>query len=150
MSEELVHDGRRCATLMCRSCSRLCRVMNGILAKTGVNMAQCHAMSVLAEKGEMTMGVLARALGVTMGATTNLMDKLVEAELVSRERDESDRRVVKVKLTPAGVDTLEGDMVSLSEFWAMVFEQIDGRDRTGFFEIYEQILRLAESAGRKK
>ena len=149
MDEKMVADGRRCAELMCRCCSRLCRVMSSILAETGVNMAQCQAMAVLAEHGEMTMGALARGLGVTMGAATNLMDKLVEAGLVSRQRDESDRRVVKVKLTSTGTDTLRQDMVNLSTFWAGVFSQMDGRQCTGFFEFYEKALGLAEAAGRQ-
>ena len=144
MSEGLVHDGRRSAELMCRCCSRVCRIMNRILAETGVNMAQCQAMATLAENGEMTMGALAKALGVTMGATTNLMDKLVNAALVSRERDTSDRRVVKVKLTPAGTETLQRDMANLSDFWSKVFEGIDAEERTEFFEVYEKILALSE------
>ena len=148
MGETISEDSRKCAELMCRCCTRLCRVMNGILARTGgVNMAQCQAMSVLSEHGEMTMSGLTGELAVTMGAGTNVVDKLVDAGLVTRRHSESDRRIVKVQLTDKGDDTRKRDTENLAGFWSGVMEKLPPEKRTEFFEIYGELLDLAEQAG---
>jgi len=146
MGETISQDSRKCAELMCRCCTRLCRVMNSILAKTGVNMAQCQTMSVLSEHGEMTMSALTGELGVTMGAGTNVVDKLVDASLVTRRHSESDRRIVKVKLTEKGNDTLKRDTESLATFWSAVMEKVSPEKRTRFLEVYDEMLQFAEEA----
>ena len=105
MGETISEDSRKCAELMCRCCTRLCRVMNGILARTGgVNMAQCQAMSVLSE-------------------------------------------IVKVQLTDKGDDTRKRDTENLAGFWSGVMEKLPPEKRTEFFEIYGELLDLAEQAG---
>jgi DNA-binding MarR family transcriptional regulator len=45
---------------------------------------------------------LARDLGIDAGAMTRLIDRLVAKGLVERRRDDADRRVVQLALTPAG------------------------------------------------
>jgi DNA-binding MarR family transcriptional regulator len=45
---------------------------------------------------------LARELDIDAGATTRLLDRLAAKGLVRRERSETDRRVVLLRLTPAG------------------------------------------------
>lgn len=146
MDENIQEDSRMCAVLMCRCCARLCRVMNGILAKTGVNMAQCQVLATLEEKGEITMGELSSALGVTMGAGTNVVDKLVDAGYVDRARSSTDRRVVKVALTQDGADAHGRTGIDLSEFWSGALDQVEPEERKAFFDSYDKVLRLAEGA----
>ena len=150
MDAELVADSGKCAVLVCRCCARLCRLMNSILAKTGLNLPQCQVLTVLKESGEMTMSELSKRLGVTMGAGTSLVDKLVGADMVDRRRDETDRRLVKVKLTTAGSDALERDMANLTEFWSGVLDQVDPQERLSFFESYDKLLTLAECVSAQK
>lgn len=45
---------------------------------------------------------IARRLDMDAGAVTRLIDRLVTKGLVERERSDSDRRVVHLRLTPAG------------------------------------------------
>lgn len=47
----------------------------------------------------MSVKELAEALSVTPGAVTQFIDPLVEKDLVSREEDTSDRRLMRIKLT---------------------------------------------------
>ncbi|MFR9801215.1 MarR family winged helix-turn-helix transcriptional regulator [Pseudonocardia sp. RS010] len=51
-----------------------------------------------------TPGVLSQGLMLTSGAVTGLVDRLVRAGHVVREPDESDRRRVRLRTTPAGAD----------------------------------------------
>lgn len=72
------------------------------MAGLDVTPAQIAALVVLARVAERTMGELAWDLGMTESATTRLIDRLVRTDLVRRARDASDRRVVRVRLSPYG------------------------------------------------
>jgi DNA-binding MarR family transcriptional regulator len=50
----------------------------------------------------MRVGDLARALRVTVGGTSKLVDRIERAGLIAREPDPDDRRASRVALTTAG------------------------------------------------
>jgi DNA-binding MarR family transcriptional regulator len=56
--------------------------------------------------GSLRVGDLARALRITVGATSKLVDRIAAAGLLRRERDADDRRASRVALTDAGKRTL--------------------------------------------
>jgi MarR family transcriptional regulator, 2-MHQ and catechol-resistance regulon repressor len=55
-----------------------------------------------AEEGRLTMSKLSTEVALTTGGVTRLIDRMVEAGLVSRQNCPSDRRSVHVILTPQG------------------------------------------------
>jgi MarR family transcriptional regulator, organic hydroperoxide resistance regulator len=55
-----------------------------------------------APRGRMRVGDLARALRVTVGGTSKLVDRIERAGLIAREPDPDDRRASRVVLTTAG------------------------------------------------
>lgn len=67
-----------------------------------VTPAQMNALVVLYEPQNLPMGELAEQLGLTESAATRLVDRLLRMNLVRRERDEVDRRVVRVRLSSYG------------------------------------------------
>jgi len=67
-----------------------------------LSMTQSAVVSYLSEKRETTMGELSDHTAVSLSAMTGVVDRLVQKGAVSRDRDETDRRVVKVRLTAAG------------------------------------------------
>lgn len=73
-----------------------------ILMGGDIAISHIVVIDVLSEKGTCTMGEIAKALNLTMSAATSIVDKMIEKGLVSRERDKSDRRVVRVSLVSGG------------------------------------------------
>jgi DNA-binding MarR family transcriptional regulator len=55
-----------------------------------------------APRGSMRVGDLARALRVTVGGTSKLVDRIDRAGLIARQPDPDDRRASRVALTTAG------------------------------------------------
>ncbi len=74
------------------------------LAGHGLAFTEYSVLRLLQREPKRRLGpsVLAEAIVCTTGAMTKLVDRLERAELVSRERDPSDRRGVLVRLEPAG------------------------------------------------
>lgn len=64
--------------------------------------SQRMVLRALLNNGPHQVSEVANELGVTLSAATGLVDRLVKAKLVTRERDQQDRRVVWVKITPDG------------------------------------------------
>lgn len=54
------------------------------------------------ENAAITMGELARRLGISLSAATGLANRLVQRGLVERDNDPDDRRIVCLRLAPAG------------------------------------------------
>ena len=76
------------------------------LAGLGLTMTQLRALFSLRAEGGSPAGTLAETLGVTPSTLTRLMDRLVRNQLVSREPDERDRRLVRHVLTEKGMKTV--------------------------------------------
>ena len=81
-------------------CGRHQRLVQALTAAR-VSTSQFRALAMLSE-GTRTMTEIGKEIALTMGAATNVADQLVAQGLVGRERPEADRRVVKLRITPAG------------------------------------------------
>lgn len=78
------------------------RQIEQAMAKHDLTAAQWGPLWVLKRDGPCTVQELARDLDVDTGATTRLVGRLVAKGLVRRQRLPSDRRVVRLSLTPEG------------------------------------------------
>lgn len=67
-----------------------------------VTLPQFRALVVLRSRGPQRVVDISRELGVDPSAGTRLCDRLVRKQLVRRQRSTTDRRVVRVALTPDG------------------------------------------------
>lgn len=78
------------------------RAYRGPLSQVGLTYPQYLAMLVLWEHGEQTVKGLADRLALDSSTLTPLLKRLAAAGLVSRDRDEADERIVRIRLTPQG------------------------------------------------
>jgi DNA-binding MarR family transcriptional regulator len=65
-----------------------------IANRVGISNSDMECLDFLILEGRVTAGRLAEVTGLTTGAITGVVDRLEEAGLVRRERDETDRRKV--------------------------------------------------------
>ena len=82
-----------------RSQNRTDEYDEAVAHAVGVNRTDMRCLDILAQEGGATAGRLATLMGLTTGAVTTVLDRLEAAGLARRERDESDRRRVRVALT---------------------------------------------------
>jgi DNA-binding MarR family transcriptional regulator len=80
----------------------------GFMERIGLTLPQAVVMWTLgAYKGTVTMSDIAQMTHQSGATATGIVDRLVDAGLVERVRDMSDRRVVYVQITAAGSTKLE-------------------------------------------
>ncbi len=89
--------------------SRLARVigprLDEVFARFGLGGWEFDVLATLRRSGapyQLTAGALLSSMMVTSATMTNRIDRLEERDLIRRDRDRSDRRVVLVSLTEAG------------------------------------------------
>lgn len=75
--------------------------------KTGLTSSQLWAMKEIAAAGSLKGTELARRMFIHPATVVNLVDRLEERGLVVRVRSKTDRRVVDIELTDAGVNLVQ-------------------------------------------
>lgn len=125
------------------------RQMERVLEESGVNAPQYLAIVALSKSGEAMMGRLAKDLHVTMGAATNIVDKLIRGGYVARERGEDDRRIVRVKLTSKATAVLKEIEEKATALMTAALGKLPEGRRAEFMETFAQLVGAAEAADAK-
>jgi DNA-binding MarR family transcriptional regulator len=71
-----------------------------IADRVGMNRTDMRCLDLIDQAGGMTAGELAKAAGLTTGAVTAVIDRLERAGMARRVADPSDRRRVRLEVTP--------------------------------------------------
>ncbi len=99
-----------------RLARHLDRARRAAFAAHGLEMWEFDVLSALRRQGppyQLSPGALLRATLVTSGTMTNRIDRLTAAGLVSRSRDQEDKRGVLVQLTGPGLRAVDAAMSDL-------------------------------------
>lgn len=96
MSRERVAAIMRLTDALRASSAQALMVSHGVAAKVGLNMTDLECLDIIQMGGSVTAGELARRTGLTTGAMTTAIDRLVRAGYAERQADPNDRRRVLV------------------------------------------------------
>ena len=107
----------------------------------GVTLAQCLVLTGVEEHGHLTMGQLASALRLEFSALSRTVDGLVKKKLLARLRDDSDRRLVWIRLTEAGYSTCQEIHKVNDEHCQQVFEHIPESERAEIIRSFEVLIQ---------
>jgi DNA-binding MarR family transcriptional regulator len=110
---------------------------------------QVHTLLWLGKDGMLTMGELARRLGITEKTVTGVVDRLEREGHVQRERITLDRRVVNCRLTETGQQTYQLLNHFLNDAVGQIIGLLDGDDRKALFRIMEKLVRKLESSSQE-
>ncbi len=111
-----------------------------VLAR-GVTVAEWVMLRVLFEHEALAPSVLAERLGMTRGAISKLVDRLVAKALVTREVDELDRRYQELAITAAG-RALVPELAKLADQNdAEFFGHLTAADRAAMTRVMQDIVR---------
>jgi len=100
-----------------------------ILTTFDITPPQFNALLVLANNDSLTMGELCRRLYLASSTVTDLIDRMEKNELVARERDADDRRVIRLKVQEKGHELIEELMARRIGYLKHVLKQVDPEQR---------------------
>jgi DNA-binding MarR family transcriptional regulator len=80
--------------------SAVAAVDNAVAERLGINATDHRCLDILDQRGPMTAGALAEALGLSRSAVTTVLDRLEQRRYIRRRANPDDRRQVVAELTP--------------------------------------------------
>jgi len=140
--------GQRMIALLPRMLRGFARRESNYLSRGKITLPQMGALEYLCARRESPMNELARHLGVTRPAATGLADRLIAQGLVSRQGDRSDRRVVRINLTPKGRRVLDNIWNQKRRMIQEVFGQLSPADRTQYLATLERVVEILSGEQR--
>jgi DNA-binding MarR family transcriptional regulator len=112
-------------------------------ASVGIKFSpsQMRALSAFHEDRAYRMGELSKIAQVTMPFMTEMVDGLVQEGILERVRDETDRRVVQVKLSDAGRKIHTDFARTRAQEMGSIFAKLDTKDQR---ELLALLKRMSE------
>ena len=112
----------------------------------GVTTSQCYCLLELLSLHSPTMYELSQKLNLNTSTVTRLVDNLVRDKLVERDRDESDRRIIKLRLTLKGRDKALNLNDSIVKYYRQIIRSIPDGELFPILESVSKLLTAFEAA----
>jgi len=100
-----------------------------ILEDYDITPPQHNALIQLHRHGNMTIGDLSEELYLAFSTATDLINRMERNGLVARERDASDRRVVRVCILQKGEQLLEEVIIARRKYFARILQAVPEEER---------------------
>lgn len=119
--------------------------MSTRLKEMNLTVPQFYILSLLSASDGTKSTELAEKLEVKPSAITVMIDRLLKSDLVIRERDENDRRIVNLKLSPEGQAVFMKAKDMRREVFSRYLSYLDEEDVSQLVTIYEKLARAVEN-----
>jgi DNA-binding MarR family transcriptional regulator len=115
-----------------------------VWAELGLTTAQLRVMFLMREQPGVTAGELATRLAVTPPTISGIVDRLVRLGLVRREDDESDRRLVRNRLSDRGEAACSRLMRGADTFTRRILVEMSQDDLEAFTAGLRAFIKASE------
>lgn len=129
------------------------RRINEVLRPLDLTASQAEALQLLEQHGSMSLGELGSLMVAEGGHPSRLVDRMVQAGLISRQNAGDDRRRLELLLTDRGRKLSALAREAKEEFRSWVATQLDGVDLSAvraFFASYMAGTELAETVRQRR
>ena len=120
------------------------------LLKINLTTAQIKLLTCFSDKDTHSMTELSISLAVSMPTITAMVDRLETANMVKRERNSVDRRVVQVRLTAAGKRELKKLSTIRKEEMEKILMNLSETEMNTFLGSIELVARLLTKARHQR
>jgi len=131
----------RWETLLGQITSRLDQALGKAIEHTGLSTSQCRALLFLLDHDNSTMSALSSGLAISLSAATGIVDRLIKKRLVERSRDETDRRVVRVRLSDTGSEVARTARAVMHQYTVTALHALNEQDQDRLMKLMETIAR---------
>ncbi|MEM9290354.1 MAG: MarR family transcriptional regulator [Acidobacteriota bacterium] len=131
-----------------RSSGRLLQGLTHTLKPFRLSPTQYNVLRILkgAQPDTLTCGDVGQRLVTPEPDVTRLVDRLVRRELAERSRDEQDRRVVRVRITEAGLQLLDRALEPVESYLEGVLGHMSSEELQTLIQLLEKARQPLEAA----
>ena len=114
-----------------------------------LSLLQIQTLLFLHEHPSTQMRDIATCFSIEMPTATNLINKLVREDLVSRQQDKEDRRLVRIMLTGKGKKLLERVMKERNKKLSHLLSYLSSKDKDNLLRIISLLTDTMEKSYEK-
>lgn len=107
---------------------------------------QLVCLNLLRKQDELTSGHLAKAATLSAGTVTGILDRLEQRGYIVRTRSVSDKRQVKVRLTPAGRAAVENAPAPLQDRLKKSLAALTPRQQQEILDVLDRVVSMMGAA----
>lgn len=111
------------------------------LAKHKVTVAEWVALRSLYNRAPCTLGELSEQIGIDLGATSRLVERLMKKKLASRQVSSRDRRFVTLELSSSGKKLVSKLAEQADENDAFFFDCLSKQDKDHLLRILQSLVK---------
>lgn len=130
------------------SLNRIVRIINrrlqDLLKDFDLTEPQLRTLQELARLSPVPVGALATAVGVSQSTMTGILDRLEKRVLVTRTKDENDRRTVTIEITSEGTELLKRAPQPLEERFRQRLANLKESEQRSIAKALRKIEELIE------
>ncbi len=116
------------------------------LVKTaGLTAPQLLLLQAIREKGQVTIGALAKEISLSQATVTTILDRLEKRGLVYRERSSEDKRKVHAYLTDKGAEILRDAPTPLQEHFVRQFRDLRDWEQSMIISSLQRVARMMDA-----
>jgi DNA-binding MarR family transcriptional regulator len=105
----------------------------------GVTLSRARVLIEVANAGPVRLSIVAAAVGIAQGTTSELAESLVREELLTRRPDPSDRRAVLLETTEQGRDHAKRWGAAYATTAEELFGTLDEEQRATLFALLKAL-----------
>jgi DNA-binding MarR family transcriptional regulator len=106
---------------------------------SGLNFLQLHALEKIYKEKAMKTLEISKALEISPSTLIGVLDELEKQELISRERQEKDKRVVIVSVTDAGEEVVKKHFEEDEKFLVNLLKILNQDEQSKIKELLDKI-----------
>lgn len=112
--------------------------------------SELFAIMIADRRGEITMTELADFINVPMSTATGIIERLVKKGYLERLRNESDRRIVSIKLTEKGKGLVDEIKSKVMGYIKLIGAQLSEEEIRFLYNLFNKIVGILEGRTEKR
>ena len=117
---------------------------DNVLTRGKISFPQMVALDYVSKKSHVKMTELAGMLHIKTSSATVLVDRLIRQGMLGRSRDEKDRRLVWVRVTPKGKKVLSQIMEQKRKSIRRIFSVLTEEERSRYLSMLLKVRSYLE------
>lgn len=118
-----------------------------LVKQSGLTAPQLIVMHALRKGGRIPPSAVAREVALSQATVTSILERLEKAELVRRERSDTDKRIIYACLTAEGLSRLEGAPELLQSGFLRQYRKLEDWERSMLVGSLQRIAAMMDAEG---
>jgi DNA-binding MarR family transcriptional regulator len=118
--------------------------MNTYFKQNNLTVAQGQVLQILHRRGTLSLIEVSKALDAKPSSMSGLIDRLVKANLVTRNRDDADRRVIQIALSDKGKKIFSDIPFSQVQYYRTYLEKFSEEEFCQLSDNLQKLVRILE------